>query len=79
MKDSTCVAVGILIGAGLLIIGGWFSSPDLTKAATDTVGLNADITTSVSCSTALAQTGFETLTTSAIFTATSHRYDNHGL
>ena len=71
MKDSTCIVIGILIGAGLLIIGGWFSSPDLTKAATDTVGLNADITTSVSCSTALAQTGFETLTTSAIFTATS--------
>jgi len=71
MKNNTCIAIGILIGVSVLIISGWFSSSDLAKAATDTLGLSADISTSVTCSTEPGQTGFETLTTAAVFTATS--------
>lgn len=50
---------------------GWFLSPEVALGDTDTLGLNANVSTSVSCSSDPTQTGFETLTTSSIFTATS--------
>lgn len=73
-KDIQLILLtAFLTGLAILIFSeiGWFFSPNITKAATDTVGISADITDSVSCSSEPAQTGFETLTVSAVFTATS--------
>jgi len=70
MKDTqriSLVIVFILLGTMV-----WFTfSSELTKGATDTVTLDANISTSVSCSSEPDSTGFGTLTTASIFTATS--------